>query len=107
MSAIGKPERVTQDRVIDLFRDKLGYAYQGDWSDRTNSNIEDGLLAASLKRRGYSDEQISRALYLLLAEADNPNRSLYDNNKAVYEILGCFLEGCENLIAFVQGARAL
>src|SRR5262249_53936683 len=87
MSAIGKPEHVTQDRVIALFRDKLGYRYLGDWSDRTNSNIEDGLLAAYLKRRGYSEEQISRALYLLLAEADNANRSLYDNNKAVYERL--------------------
>lgn len=87
MSAIGKPERVTQDRVVALFRDQLGYRYLGDWSDRTNSNVEDGLLADYLKRRGYSDEQITRATYLLLAEADNPNRSLYDNNRAVYERL--------------------
>ena len=87
MSAIGKPERVTQNRVIALFRDELGYRYLGDWSDRTNSNIEEGLLAAYLKRRGYSPEQISRAIYLLDREADNPNRSLYDNNKAVYSLL--------------------
>lgn len=35
----------------------------------------------------YTKEQISRAIYLLKTEADNPNRSLYDNNKAVYSLL--------------------
>ena len=40
------PERKTQNRVIDLFRDDLGYQYLGDWTDRDNSNIEDGLLSA-------------------------------------------------------------
>jgi hypothetical protein len=31
MSAIGQPERATQDRVIALFRDELGYRHLGDW----------------------------------------------------------------------------
>ena len=88
MSTIGKPERATQDRVLALFRDELRYRYLGDWSDRpANSNIEEGLLTAYLTRAGYAPEQISRALYLLRTEADNPNRSLYDNNKAVYSML--------------------
>ena len=88
MSTIGKPERVTQNRVIALFRDELGYRYLGDWTDRPgNSNIEEDLLTAYLTKRGYSPEQISRAIYLLRTEADNPNRSLYDNNKAVYSLL--------------------
>ena len=30
MSAIGHPERETQDRIIALFRDELGYRYLGD-----------------------------------------------------------------------------
>jgi hypothetical protein len=34
-----------------------------------------------LAKNGYSPEQISRAIYLLKTEANNPNRSLYDNNK--------------------------
>jgi len=87
MSAIGKPERATQDRVIALFRDELGYGYLGDWSERSNSNVEEEYLAANLKRRGYSAAHISRALDRLRTEAINPNRSLYDNNKAVYSLL--------------------
>ena len=41
MSAIGQPERVTQNRVIKLFREVLGYDYLGDWSERSNSNVEE------------------------------------------------------------------
>jgi type I restriction enzyme, R subunit len=36
-------ERATQERVIGLFREELGYRYLGDWTDRdSNSNIEAG-----------------------------------------------------------------
>ena len=88
MSGVGKPERETQNRLIALFRDELGYTYLDDWSDRaSNSNIEEGLLTDWLTKRGHSAEQISRAIYLLRQEALNPTRSLYDNNKAVYGYL--------------------
>jgi len=88
MNAVGKPERETQNRVIALFRDELKYRYLGDWTDRPdNSNIEEKLLTDYLTRAGHSPEQISRAIYLLRNEADNPNRSLYDNNKVVYSML--------------------
>jgi len=33
MSPIGQNEKKTQDRVVELFRDTLGYAYLGDWKD--------------------------------------------------------------------------
>ena len=87
MSRIGVPERATQNRVIALFRDELGYDYLGDKSDQYNSNIEEDLLTAHLISAGYSSTQISRALYLLKTEANNPNRNLYDNNKAIYSLL--------------------
>ena len=88
MNDIGKPERVTQNRVIALFRDELKYRYLGDWVDRSdNSNIEEKVLSDYLTRAGYSLEQISRTVYLLKTEAENPNCSLYDNNKAVYSYL--------------------
>ena len=42
---VGQPERQTQNRVLTLFRDELGYRYIGDWTDRLhNSNIDERLL---------------------------------------------------------------
>jgi hypothetical protein len=58
MTLIGQPERATQDRVIALLRDELGYRYLGDWRDRDgNSNVEEGLLSAWLSRRGHPPER--------------------------------------------------
>ena len=88
MALIGQSERATQNRVIALFRDELGYRTLGDWTDRpNNSNIEIDLLSAWLAKRGYSAAQIGRSLDRLRSEAGNPDRSLYDNNKAVYSLL--------------------
>jgi len=88
MIGIGKPERATQDRVIALFRDELGYRYLGDFSDRQgNSNIELPLLEAFLARSGYTPEQINAATQKLLTEANNHGRSLYANSQAVYGLL--------------------
>ncbi len=86
--SIGQPERVTQNRVIALFRDELHYRYLGDWQDRDgNSNVEEGLLTAYLVGAGYSPEQIAKAIHDLRTEADNHSRGLYGNNKAVYTLL--------------------
>ncbi|EAT58102.1 type I restriction endonuclease subunit R [Chlorobium ferrooxidans] len=88
MSIIGNAERETQNRVIDLFRDELGYRYLGDWRDRQgNSNIEEGLLRAYLLKSGYTPVQITKAIHELRIEADNPNRTLYENNRNVYRLL--------------------
>ncbi len=88
MSIIGQPERQTQQRVIALFREELGYRYLGDWTDRAaNSNIDEGLLGAYLTGAGYDAARIARALDLLRQEADRPGRLLYDSNKKVYELL--------------------
>jgi type I restriction enzyme R subunit len=85
---IGQPERATQNRIIALFRDELGYRYLDDWTDRpNNSNIEEALLTTYLTKNDYTTAQISSAIYKLRVEADNPNRSLYDNNKEVYKLL--------------------
>ncbi len=87
MSDIGKSERATQDRVIALFRDQLDYRFMGDWSDRANHQIEERLLRDWLANLGHKPEQIDRALDLLGREANNPTRSLYGNNRAVYSLL--------------------
>jgi type I restriction enzyme, R subunit len=88
MSKVGAAERVTQNRVIKLFREELDYDYLGDWQDREdNSNIEEELLTNYLEGVGCSAEQITRALHALRTEANNPNRSLYENNEAVYGLM--------------------
>jgi type I restriction enzyme R subunit len=88
MSPVGEPERVTQDRVVRLFREGLGYRYLGDRRDRQdNSNIEEAILDPWLEARGHSDAEIQKALDKLRREADNPTRSLYENNRAVYGLL--------------------
>ncbi len=73
LNFVGQPERATQKRVIALFRDKLGYRYLGDWTDRdTNSNVEESLLSAWLAKRAYSLAQVSVAIYKLRLVALSP-----------------------------------
>ncbi len=88
MDNIGKPERATQNRVIQLFRDELNYRYLGDWHEReNNSNIEETLLFEHLTRSGYNAAQISGAIKKLKDEANNHSQNLYNKNKAVYSVL--------------------
>jgi type I restriction enzyme R subunit len=88
MSKVGQIERLTQDRVVKLFREKLGYAYLGNWEDRPdNNNIAEVHLRNYLKRRRYSPELIERALFELHKFAGDQSKSLYDINKAVYNLL--------------------
>ena len=89
MSKVGVKERVTQNRIIDLFKDQLGYEYLNNregYAD--NKNIETDLLKAFLKKRGYSGKLIERASRELeQAAALGDGRNLYDANKEVYHLL--------------------
>ena len=88
MSSIGQIERITQNRIVKLFREKMEYDYLGFWEERkNNSNIEEDLLKRYLTKAGYSDELSKRAIYHLEAEARNNDRNLYGNNKEVYKLL--------------------
>ncbi len=88
MSTVGQKERATQNRVIRLFQKKLGYTYLGNWEERSgNRNIEEEYLRTFLKRQGYSDTLIGKAVYELKKVAEDQTRSLYDINKAVYGLL--------------------
>jgi type I restriction enzyme R subunit len=88
MNTVGQIERATQNRVVRLLREQLGYRYLGNWEERpNNSNIEEVDLRRFLKRQGYSDTLISRALYELNKVAGDQTKSLYDINKAVYGLL--------------------
>ncbi|MCI0618111.1 HsdR family type I site-specific deoxyribonuclease, partial [bacterium] len=85
---VGQLERKTQNRLVALFRDRLGYEYLGNWEEREgNSNIEDEYLRAVLVRSGYSKQLIDRAAAELKKIAGKQNASLYDINKEVYGLL--------------------
>ncbi len=88
MSNVGEIERATQNRIVRLFRDHLGYQYLGNWEDRAdNSNVEEGLLRDYLiKKAGCPEELVKRAIYKLQTEARNYDRNLYNNNKEVYKV---------------------
>lgn len=90
MSQVGDKERITQNRVVKLFKERLGYEYLGDWEERpNNSNIEEALVRKYLSgsKKKYSDVLINKALDKLRIAANNYNESLYSNNKNVYELL--------------------
>ncbi|MBN1431872.1 MAG: HsdR family type I site-specific deoxyribonuclease [Methanomicrobiaceae archaeon] len=89
MSGVGQRERETQNRVVGLFRDKLGYEYLGDWEYRENNrNIEEEYLRKFLsEKQGYDEDAINKALYELNRVAGDQSRHLYDINKDVYTLL--------------------
>ena len=88
MSNVGQIEKKTQARVVKLFCESLGYEYLGNWIDRTtNRNIESDLLRGFLRKQGYEENLTSRALHLFDKTAGDTSKSLFDRNKAVYELL--------------------
>ncbi len=88
MSEIGQVERRTQNRIIKLLTDKLGYEYLGNWQDREdNQPIEEQYLKAWLLKRGNPEPLIDRAIFELKKLAYADNKSLYDINKEVYNLL--------------------
>ena len=87
-TTIGAKERVTQNRLIGLFRRVLKYAYLGNWEKREgNSNVEEEYLSTYLARRGYTDKEIRSAIAKLKQAAGSLGGGLYNANKEVYTLL--------------------
>lgn len=85
---IGAKERVTQNRLIGLFKNVLKYTYLGNWETREdNANIEEKLLTAYLSRRGYTDKEIRSSIVKLKQSANSLGGGLYNANKEVYTFL--------------------
>jgi len=83
-----KTEKETQNRVIKLFQNVLGYSYLGDWNDRPeNSNVEESILTDWLKKNGYQENLINKALHKIRNTIGNKSISLYEANKNFYSLL--------------------
>lgn len=85
MRGVGERERVTQNRIVKLIRDKLNYTYIGNLHDKENSNIDEAKLKEYLSAQGYSNELVRRAINALMDAAKKPD--LYYANKEVYSLL--------------------
>ncbi|MBL7683830.1 MAG: HsdR family type I site-specific deoxyribonuclease [Flavipsychrobacter sp.] len=83
-------ERETQNRVVKLFQNKLGYAYLGNWEDRANnSHIEEEYLRQYLSSTSkYTDTVINKAIFdFRKAATISASDDIYPINKAVYSLL--------------------
>ncbi len=88
MTHIGEIERKTQNRLVELFKDKLNYHYLGNWEERENNrNIEEEQLQKFLKSKIYTDQEIAMAIRKFKEAANNLNSGLYNANKDVYGLL--------------------
>jgi len=66
MAQVGQIERLTQNRIVMLFKNELEYTYLGNWEDHpNNSNLEESLVTEYLTEKGYSTALISKALHEL------------------------------------------
>lgn len=88
MMTVGQPESKTQKRIIELFTQQLGYINLGSLENNfNNQNIEIKYLHEYLNNKGYNPKLINRAIDKLVNESRNYDRTLYQNNQAVYRLL--------------------
>lgn len=89
MSEVGKTERVTQNRVIQLFQQELGYDYLGNWEEELRSSpVEEDLLRSYLiDTAGYSSTLANKAIEKFMRAVSNIGVGLYEANKEVYKLL--------------------
>ena len=80
------PERIVQDRIIELLRTKLGYDYLGDLSERENSCLDRQALKEFLVcKQKLEPACADRAIAELAKRMACPGQAdLYNVNKEVY-----------------------
>lgn len=84
---VGKPERASQNRVLQLFQN-MGYTYLGDWEDEVRTQpVEENILKNHLLSQGYSEVLIQKAIDKLVSATTNLSGGLYETNKEVYHLL--------------------
>jgi type I restriction enzyme R subunit len=86
---IGKSERDTQNRIISLFQNQMGYTYLGNWQEeeRLQPIEEDLLLTFLTQKQNYSPSLAKKAIDKLVHTASDLSDGLYQANKKVYRLL--------------------
>ena len=81
-------ERITQNRIIQLFTEQLGYVYYGNWEDRlNNSNVENIYLRKFLQKQGYTPTLVEKAITEVTQLANSNTGNLYERNQKMYNLL--------------------
>ncbi len=85
-------ERKLQNKVLHWLVDSeqdggLGYTYLGNLEDIDNTPVKEDLLKKNLEKRGYTKDQISKAVSELVNKTRNQVDRLYQINKEVYSLL--------------------
>lgn len=103
-----RKERITQNRVVKLLQEQLGYFYLGNLEDQENSNIREESLKPWLRENGYSESVINRAIFeLKKAAALNPSDDLYPINREVYTKLRYGVKVRDEASDLVQTVRLI
>ena len=73
IGGVGKSERISQNRVISLFQNELGYSYLGDWEEEIRIQpIEEDLLVQYLTGKGkYSNDLAKKAIDSFIKSTSN------------------------------------
>ena len=78
----------TQNRIVELFTENLGYTYLGNWEQLDNcSNVEERHLSHYLSKQGYNSIEISKAIFELKQVTNSFSDDLYQKNRKVYALL--------------------
>lgn len=90
-------ERITQNRIIRLFK-SMKYTYYGNWEERENNcNVEEQYLRKYLKEQEYSEALINKALQETLQLANTNAGNIYERNKNFYSLLRYGVKVKENI----------
>lgn len=89
-------EKKLQKRVLHCLVNELEYIYLGDLTEIDNTPVKEDLLKKSLKKRGYSNDLITKAVNELVTKTKNQVDSLYQINMDVYSLLRYGLQGAKD-----------
>ena len=87
MSKVGQIERETQNRLVKLLQEKLGYKYLGNWEKQYNSNLVESEYLAFQASQSVSEVLAKKSFKELEKIASNGSVKLYQSNKDFYEKL--------------------
>jgi type I restriction enzyme R subunit len=87
MSKVGQIERETQNRLVKLLQENLGYEYLGNWEKQLNSNLLEDEYLAFQASKGVVEDIAKKSFRELEKITNNGAVKLYQSNKEFYEKL--------------------